>query len=308
MKRGESGLAFIFGVNKPAGMTSHDAVARVRRALGEKRVGHAGTLDPPASGVLVIGVGQGTRLLGQLMQDDKRYIGRIRFGTRTGTDDALGKVLEEGPLIPELLDEDFARETLSSFIGPQNQVPPQYSAISVDGKRAYARARAGEEVNLGERPITIHEASLISIDDCDGVAWTCAFKVSKGTYIRSIARDVGYHVDVPAHLEALERISSGTISLSACVTLEELAELGPEGIKDHIFDPLALCGLPHHVLTDDELARSVTGSPLPTFGFADWERVALVHDGRLMGIWVCKLGKLWCESNFPGGIEGVRDV
>lgn len=307
MKRGESGLAFILGVSKPCGMTSHDVVGRVRRALGERRVGHAGTLDPAASGVLVVGVGQGTRLLGLLTLDDKRYVARIRFGTSTDTDDAEGQVLEAVPVPSEFADEGFARETLASVVGPQMQVPPAYSAISVDGKRAYARARSGEEVNLEPRAVTVHDASLLSVDqDDEGISWTCAFTVSKGTYIRALARDLGAGSGVPAHLEALERISAGPVGLASCLSLDEIAELGAAGIAERVLDPLALLGLPARRLSDDELARSVTGASLSGAGLAEGTRVGLVHDDRLMGIWRTERGELRCESNFPGGIAGVR--
>ena len=307
MKRGESGLAFIVGVSKPCGMTSHDVVGRVRRALGERRVGHAGTLDPAASGVLVVGVGQGTRLLGLLTLDDKRYVARIRFGVSTDTDDAEGQVLEVAPVPPELATEAVAQEALASFVGPQAQVPPAYSAISIDGKRAYARARSGEEVTLEPRSITVFEANLLSIEqDGEGIAWTCVFNVSKGTYIRALARDLGAKLGVPAHLEALERISAGPVGLSSCLTLDEIAELGPEGVGERALDPLALLGLSARALTDDELARSVTGASLSSQGLAEGTRVGLVHDNRLMGIWGVERGELRCESNFPGGIAGVR--
>lgn len=306
MKRGASGLAFLVGVSKPKGLTSHDVVGCVRRAMGERRVGHAGTLDPAASGVLVIGVGQATRLLGLITLDDKCYIARIRFGASTDTDDAEGTVLEEASVPIELADAAFARETLAGFMGSQMQVPPAYSAISVDGKRAYARARAGEEVMLEPRKITVYEAELLSIDnDESGLAWTCAFKVSKGTYIRALARDLGAKLGVPAHLEALERTSAGPVSLSTCISLNELCELGPEGIGDHILDPIALLGITPYELTDAELERSITGAGLLSRDLPEGSRAGLVHNGRLMGIWQVRRGELRCESNFPGGIAGV---
>ena len=307
MKRGESGLAFIIGVNKPCGMTSHDVVGRVRRSLGERRIGHAGTLDPAASGVLIVGVGQGTRLLGLLTLDDKRYIARIRFGSSTDTDDAEGAVIDEAPVPPTFAEDGFAREAVAGLIGIQMQVPPAYSAISVDGKRSYARARSGEDVKLEAREITVHEAELLSVDtDEQGTSWTCAFKVSKGTYIRALARDLGAKLGVPAHLEALERVSAGPVSLASCIGLDELAELGPEGISDRILDPLALLGLNPRELTDDEVIRSTTGASLPSGGLVEGTRVGLVYGNRLMGLWQVVRGELRCESNFPGGIGGVR--
>ena len=306
MKRGQSGLAFIFGVAKPCGMTSHDVVGRVRRALGERRVGHAGTLDPAASGVLVVGVGQATRLLGLLTLDDKRYVARIRFGAATDTDDAEGQITDTAPVPDEFASFDFAAEALAGLIGSQMQVPPAYSAVSIDGKRAYARARAGEDVRLEARPIVVYEAGLLAIEPAeDGVEWTCAFKVSKGTYIRALARDLGTKLGVPAHLSALERISAGPVKLSDCLSLERIAELGPQEIAASALDPLALLGLSPRVLSETEYERSVNGSSLPALGLEDGARVGLVRKERLYGIWRAQGGELRCESNFPGGIGGV---
>ena len=306
MKRGESGRAFIIGVNKPCGMTSHDVVGRMRRALGERRVGHAGTLDPAASGVLVVGVGQATRLLGLLTLDNKRYVARIRFGSQTDTDDAEGEIVATAPVPQKLADRAYAEEALASFLGPQQQVPPAYSAISVDGKRAYARARSGEELVMEPRPIEVFEASLVVLEeDEDGITWTCAFTVSKGTYIRALARDIGAYVGVPAHLEALKRTAAGPVSLASCLSLEEIAELDPDGIEGHGLNPVKLLKLSVRVVGDEEYARSVTGAPLSSAGLSEGERVCLAHGGRMVGIWQVKQGRLRCESNFPGGIGGV---
>lgn len=306
MKRGESGRAFIIGVNKPCGMTSHDVVGRMRRALGERRVGHAGTLDPAASGVLVVGVGQATRLLGLLTLDDKRYVARIRFGAQTDTDDAEGEIVATAPVPQKLADRAYAEGVLASFLGSQLQVPPAYSAISVDGRRAYARARSGEEVVLEPRAIEVYETNLFVIEEDEGgIAWTCAFTVSKGTYIRALARDIGACVGVPAHLEALERTGAGPVGLTSCLSLEKIAQLDPDSIEGRGLDPVKLLKLPVRALGEEEYARSVTGAPLSAAGLSEGERVCLVHGGRLVGIWQVKQGKLRCESNFPGGIGGV---
>ena len=151
VKRIPSDINLLFAVDKPLGCTSHDVVSRVRRALGVRRVGHAGTLDPLATGVMVLGVGQATRLLGMLTLDRKSYIASISFGSETNTDDAEGEVTSVGPVALELKDEAYARQVLASFVGPQMQVPPAFSAISVNGVRAYKRARAGESVELPAR-------------------------------------------------------------------------------------------------------------------------------------------------------------
>ena len=145
-KRSQSRINLLLGIDKPSGMTSHDVVARVRRALGERRVGHAGTLDPMATGVMVLGVGQATRLLGLITLDTKSYIAEITFGTETDTDDVEGRVVREASARPELFDSAFASKAVTDVIGVQEQVPPAYSAISVNGVRSYKRARSGEDV------------------------------------------------------------------------------------------------------------------------------------------------------------------
>lgn len=152
MRRGTSGINALIAVDKPLGMTSHDVVARVRRSLAERRVGHAGTLDPDASGVLVVGVGQGTRLMGLLTSERKGYVGLVVFGSETDTDDAEGKVTRTAEVPDWAWDEHAVRERLAAIEGPCMQVPPAYSAISVNGVRSYARARAGETVELDAVP------------------------------------------------------------------------------------------------------------------------------------------------------------
>ena len=141
MRRSASGINCLIAVDKPLGLSSHDVVNRVRRILGERRVGHAGTLDPAASGVLVLGVGQAARLLGMLTLDDKRYDARIAFGAQTSTDDAEGEVIRTASVPERLGDQAVAQVVFSSLVGPCDQTPPAYSAISIDGKRAYDRAR-----------------------------------------------------------------------------------------------------------------------------------------------------------------------
>lgn len=199
-------------VDKPAGMTSHDVVARVRRTMGTRKVGHAGTLDPMATGVLVLGVERATRLLGHLMLTEKTYAATVRLGAGTTTDDAEGEVVATTPAA-HLSDEDV-RAALTAFEGEIEQVPSTVSAIKIDGKRAYARARAGEEVELAARAVTIHaieagdlrrEGDFLDLE----VRVTC----SSGTYIRAIARDLGAALGVGGHLTALRRHSVGPFTL-----------------------------------------------------------------------------------------------
>lgn len=311
MKRFSCGHSFLLGVAKPVGMSSHDVVARVRRAVGESKVGHAGTLDPLASGVLLMGIGQATRLLGLVTLDDKRYRARISFGAETSTDDAEGEVVRTAPVDGRFSDERFARDALSALVGDHMQVPPAFSAISVDGTRAYALARKGEEVELAARPITVIASDLIAISQDDvSITWTCDFRVSKGTYIRSLARDLGRSLGSAAHLSALERTASGSIPLDRCITLEHLAEGGLDAALGHMVDPLSTLPYPSIPISDEELADVLNGRRLDlpkddAVVLPEGAPVCLVHDARLMGIWERRNGKLAARSNFPSGIEGV---
>lgn len=307
----------LIAVNKPIGMTSHDVVSRVRRALGEKRVGHAGTLDPAASGVLVVGIGQATKLLGLLTLDRKSYRARIEFGSQTDTDDAEGEVIAASEVPAALSGEAFAEEALAQLVGEQDQLPPAYSAISVGGKRAYALAREGKQVELAPRRVTIHSASLVAIEGGGDtpLVWTCDFDVSKGTYIRSIARDLGSSLGTHAHLCGLVRTSAGSVGLEDCVALDELAERGSELVAERCLDPAAALGLPVREVRLEEIADISCGRRIDMGVVAlggrereprPAEKVSLVWDGALAGIWERRGLELACSVNFPQAIEGVR--
>lgn len=180
-RRTPSQLNMLLAVDKPVGCTSHDVVSQCRRALHERRVGHAGTLDPMASGVMVVGVGQATRLLGMLTLNTKNYVADISFGSETNTDDAEGEAVRTVAVADELRDPAYARERLAAMLGPQMQVPPAFSAISVNGVRAYKSAREGNAVDLPPRPVEVYAADLIAVGgEGDTCVWTVAFSVSKG--------------------------------------------------------------------------------------------------------------------------------
>jgi tRNA pseudouridine55 synthase len=319
VKRGTSGVNALIAIDKPCGMTSHDVVSRVRRYIGEGRVGHAGTLDPDASGVLVVGIGQGTRLMGLLTLDRKGYEAVIEFGSETDTCDASGEVVSTSPVPRELSDTTQAAAYLSTLVGPCEQVPPNYSAISVGGRRSYERARAGEDFELPARRVEILSSSLISVDAHVGeggaasVSWRCSFVVSKGCYIRSIARDMGRDLGCGAHLSALGRTSSGDIDLDSCHTLDEIAEAGVDGIVALALDPVAALGLPVRRLSADEVGPascgrrlclgSIEGDRMP----ADGDSVCLLTPDRLLaGVWHVEGRHLVSSVNFACGISGVR--
>jgi tRNA pseudouridine55 synthase len=210
-------------VDKAGAMTSHDVVARVRRLAGTRKVGHAGTLDPMATGVLLVGVDRATRLLGHLQLTDKAYDATIRLGAATTTDDAEGEVLAGAPAAH--LDEDVVRSALAAFVGELDQVPSSVSAIKVDGRRAYDRVRAGEQVALAARRVRIHGIDvrgLVRVEDFLDVS--VSVRCSTGTYVRSIARDLGDQLGVGGHLTRLRRTQVGSFGLDRARTLEELAE------------------------------------------------------------------------------------
>ena len=210
-------------VDKDPGMTSHDVVARVRRLAGTRKVGHAGTLDPMATGVLVLGVGRATRLLGHLALGDKDYAATVRLGASTTTDDAEGELLTTTSA--DALDPAQVRSALAEQVGDVDQVPSAVSAVKVDGKRAYARVRAGEDVVLAPRRVRI---SSLEVDDLrrgpDVVDLDVRVTCSSGTYVRAIARDLGARLGVGGHLTALRRTRVGPFTLDRARTLDRLAE------------------------------------------------------------------------------------
>ena len=218
-----SAVSGLVVVDKPTGLTSHDVVARVRRLAGTRKVGHAGTLDPMATGVLVLGVGRATRLLGHLMLTEKAYDATVRLGESTTTDDAEAETLaivDASAIAPEAVRAAFA-----AYVGDIAQVPTAVSAIKVDGKRAYARVRAGEQVELAPRPVTIRAIDVATIRaDGEHQEVDVSLRCSSGTYVRALARDVGADLGVGGHLTALRRTAVGAFGLGVARTLEELAD------------------------------------------------------------------------------------
>ncbi len=250
-------------VDKPAGWTSHDVVARVRSLTGTRRVGHAGTLDPMATGVLVLGVGKATRLLGHLALTDKAYDATVRLGVATLTDDAEGEVVaraDASGVTAAMLDRSVAALT-----GPLQQVPSAVSAVKVDGRRAYARVRAGEQVQLAPRAVVVRTFDVVAVR-ADGTALDVDVRVecSSGTYVRALARDLGGALGVGGHLVALRRTRVGPYDLSAARTLDELA-------GEFVMLPLAaaVASAFPRLDVDAATARRVGhGVPLPASGLS----------------------------------------
>jgi tRNA pseudouridine55 synthase len=222
----------IFNINKAAGMTSHDVTARVRRLTRQKRVGHAGTLDPAATGVLPICLGQATRVAEYLSESGKAYRATIRFGSETDTYDAEGTITSQAPVS---IGEADVRAALPSFLGDQLQFPPRFSAIKRGGQPLYKMARAGHDVTVEARPISITALRVVAWESPDLVL---DIECGKGTYIRSLAFDLGRKLGPGAHLAALTRTRSGPFTLDDSLTLEVLEQSLADGSwPDHCFAP-----------------------------------------------------------------------
>lgn len=244
-------------VDKPAGWTSHDVVGRVRRLAGTRKVGHSGTLDPMATGILVLGVNRATRLLGHLTLADKEYIATIRLGQSTVTDDAEGDITAS---VPAVVERDRIEAAVGPLTGDIEQVPSAVSAIKVDGVRSYARVRSGEDVQLKPRPVTVStfEVGTVraqgDVTDVD-VRVVC----SSGTYIRALARDLGESLGVGGHLTMLRRTRVGGYGLDRAHTLDQLAE--DFTVLD--LDTAARDGFASVDLTEAQASDVRYGRPLP---------------------------------------------
>ena len=291
-----SGLVLI---DKPQGWTSHDAVARTRRLANTRKVGHAGTLDPMATGLLILGINSSTRLLTYVVGLDKEYLATIRLGAATTTDDAEGEELTRAPAgaVESLAAADITAG-IRELTGDISQRPSAVSAIKVDGKRAYARVRAGEDVELPARPVTVSEFDLVGSNAEDGfldleVRVVC----SSGTYIRALARDLGAGLGVGGHLTSLRRTRIGPFSIDAAEPLDALdvdrALIGPADAASRLFDRLDL---------DEQQALELSQGKriiAPT-GAADGGPVAAVDPhGRLIGLAEYRSGKAKSIVNFP---------
>jgi tRNA pseudouridine55 synthase len=270
-------------VDKPGGMTSHDVVARIRRLAHTRRVGHAGTLDPMATGVLVIGVERATRLLTYAAGHDKAYRATVRLGESTVTDDAEGEVTGSAPA-SAVTDEQIA-EALAPFRGEIAQVPSAVSAIKVNGVRSYARVRKGEQVALTARPVTIHRLEVLGVrrtSDAATIDVDIEVDCSPGTYIRALARDLGAALGVGGHLVALRRTAVGGFTVAEAVPLDRLLADGTPP------DLIPLPVVAGHLFTrrdvDEPAARVLShGGPLPAVGLVGPYAV-FGPDGRVVAI------------------------
>lgn len=293
--RTATGLEGVLPVDKPAGMTSHDVVTAMRRATGERRIGHAGTLDPVATGLLVLLIGPYTRLAPYLSASMKRYRATVRFGVATDTDDAEGDPIETRHVPIDLFDEERARAVVAGLVGVHDQVPPAYSAIKRDGVTAHRAARSGASIPLEPRTIRVFDARLLGVSSEDKT-WDVDLSVSAGTYVRAIARDLGRALGTCAHLAALRRIASGTLSIDDAHPLHECVEAASVGEVTCLFaDPFAALDLP---VVDASASDVFTGRRIAaTVGDATLVAVR-VHD-RLAAIYRLEDRWLVPDAVFP---------
>ncbi|TDD68705.1 tRNA pseudouridine(55) synthase TruB [Jiangella aurantiaca] len=266
-------------VDKPSGWTSHDVVARIRRLAGTRRVGHAGTLDPMATGVLVVGVGKATKLLGHLALTEKEYDATIRLGAITVTDDAKGEVTATADA--SAVTDDAVAEGVAALTGPIQQVPSAVSAVKIDGVRSYHRVRSGENVELPARDVVVSRFDVLATRrDGPYVDLDVSVACSSGTYIRALARDLGASLGVGGHLTALRRTAVGPYRLDRARTLEALA-------ADFAVLPLAeaaAAAFPRLDVDAGTAGKVAHGMPLPATGRGPGPVAVFGPDGRLLSL------------------------
>ena len=305
------GLDGILIVAKPAGPTSHDVVGLIRRLAATKRVGHGGTLDPFASGVLPIFLGHGTRMVEYHLGDRKAYRATVCFGASSTTDDLEGELTPSTGVAPT---RDAVLVAMAGLTGPMSQRPPAFSAIKVAGRRAYAMARAGEAVVLSSREITIHALTMVAWDDAEADRPVAEVEVecSAGTYVRAVARDLGEAVGSSAYLGALTRLASGPFSLTDAVALDDIraaAAPGPAGLTPFLLAiDAGLDRFPTVTLTSDEVAAVARGQFVrPSSGVpAGGGHVRLVGpDGSLVAIASGAEGRLAPDKVFVAPAAAV---
>ncbi len=278
-------------VDKPAGITSTSVVNRVRRALDAKKAGHAGTLDPTATGVLAVALGEATKTVPYIVDALKCYRFQMRLGAATRTDDAEGEVIETSDRRPGDAEISAA---LSAFEGDIEQVPPQFSAVKVDGARAYARARAGEDMALAARPLHVESLTMVSRPDADTV--DLELVCGKGGYVRSIARDLGASLGCLGHVLWLRREWSGPFEADDAIALAEIDRLARTSGLDERLLPveLGLDDLPELRATPEGAARLRNGNPgmvLP--GEAEWgDEVWVSFEGQPLAVGICRSGEV----------------
>ncbi|MBR5223726.1 MAG: tRNA pseudouridine(55) synthase TruB [Clostridia bacterium] len=289
-------------INKPKGITSFSAVARIKRLAGEKRVGHTGTLDPMATGVLPVLLGRATTLSSLMLDDDKKYIARVKLGVLTDTDDITGNIIAENKVAVSQADIDAI---VQKFIGKISQTPPMYSALKKDGVRLYDLARQGKTVEIKPREIEIFELSVLSPLDSEN-CFTMLCHVSKGTYIRSLARDIGNALGCGATLSELNRIMTSGFDIEKCVSLDDINE---ENIGNYLLnEEVAVSHLRALSVTKNQAVRFCNGGQLAferlnVENFKENELFRIKYKNQFLGIGVADCQKrqiaIKCIVNYP---------
>ena len=279
-RKRDSGVDGVLVVDKPAGMTSHDVVDRIRKLFGTRRVGHAGTLDPDATGVLVLGLGRATRFLTYSQAAPKRYLTTAVFGVTTSTQDAAGEVLERNEVD---ISEKDVRAAAAKHTGELEQIPPMVSAVRVGGERLYKKARRGEEVERTPRPVTIYELEVLSFTD-DPPEAVLDVRCSAGTYVRTLVHDIGASLGCGAHLRSLRRTEAGGFGEADAIELDSVGSRNLLPLAD------AVRGLTRIELEDDAARLVANGRrlELPSEDLADGEHLALIHRGDLVAVYTRK--------------------
>lgn len=274
-------------LDKPPGISSNGALQAVRRLYNAAKAGHTGTLDPMATGLLPLCLGEATKFAGELLDADKGYRALVQLGVTTDTADAEGRILESRPV---QVDEAQVRQVVASFLGPIEQVPPMYSALKRDGKPLYELARQGIEVERAPRRVVIHSLEL---SDWTGSGFTLDVACSKGTYIRSLAADIGERLGCGAHLAALRRTAIGRLSLDQAIGLNVLESLSPEELEARLNPADALLvGVPRADLTEGDTGRVLHGQAIRWAGDAGTRLRLYGADGRFLGTGEVGLGGL----------------
>lgn len=284
-------------IDKPAGMTSHDVVDRVRSILGTSKVGHAGTLDPDATGVLLIGVGRATRFLSYAQAAPKTYRAIASFGTSTTTQDASGEVIQERPVA---FSKDELEAAAARFVGPIEQTPPMVSAVKVAGRRLHSLARMGKEVERKPRALTVYEFRVDDVDLGPRAEATLHIRCSAGTYVRTLINDMGEVLGCGAHMKSLVRTEAGGFGLEDSVSLDAV---GPGDLRP-LIDTVR--GLFRFEVEPDAAKLVKNGRPLNLFGarlpdVSEGDNIAVSHEGELLGVYTLKGERL-----MPDRVMGVR--
>ena len=271
-------------IDKVSGLTSHDVVSRIRKAMGIRRVGHCGTLDPLATGLLLICVGRYTRLSPWLTSVDKEYVSTFEFGSQSDTDDADGNITKLDDKCR--IDEEFLKNKLKSFKGPIKQVPPIYSAVRVGGQRSYTSARKGKDVTLEPRSVVIDRMDLVSYSYPEA---TFKIKCSKGTYVRALARDLGKACGSAGYVRELRRTKVGSIDINRAITVEDLQEKCDAGDAESCFTNISnvLVDLPHFQIDkkSSHLKRFLNGNPIECCrSMNQGDHAVFDERGQLLGI------------------------